>query len=258
MINAFIGLPTLVGAILAAAAALLVGMGTYFGARRVIGTDVSQEVRQLGINMFMVIATLVSLMLSLTFADLRLEIGEVRRSAESEAALIGDLSSDLKRFDTDAAMALHAQLAEYVVAVAEEEWQSLARGELDKEVDQMFRTLENGVLLLEVDTPLREELRDRMITDLDWIATHRSERMASSLTATPVFLLVAVLGYLWTSALLCVFEPNGKALLFIGAYFVFFGLVTYLMIALSNFFTGFGAVSAYPFELLLEWRQQAP
>ena len=209
MINAFIGLPTVVGGMLAATAALLIGMGTYFGARRVVGSDISQDVRQLGTNLFMVIATLVSLMLSLTFADLRLEIGEVRSSAESEAALIGDLSNDLKRFDSDAAMTLHAQLVVYVTAVAEEEWQSLALGEFNARVAQLFRVLENGVLLLEGDTPVRAELRDRMLVDLDQIATHRAERVASSLTATPVFLLIAVLGYLWTSALLCVFWAGG-------------------------------------------------
>lgn len=255
MINDFIGLPAIIGGSLSMSIALLVGMGMYFSARAIVGSQISPEVRQLGTNMFMVLATLVSLMLSLTFADLRAEIGDVRRSAESETALIGDLYNDLERFGSTASTALGAQLVEYVRAVVEVEWPSLARGNADTRVFQVFRELEKGALLLDADTPLRAELRDRMLADLDRIAAYRAERVASSLTATPVFLLVAILGYLWSSALLCVYEPKGKALLFIGAYFMFFGLVTYLMVALSNFFTGFGAVFPYPFEVLLEWEQ---
>ena len=152
---------------------------------------------------------------------------------------------------------LRLEVVGYVSAVASEEWFSLARGEPSSKVGEMFRSLEDRVLRLEPDTELRSELRRRMIADLDQIASHRALRIASSLTEVPVFLVIALLGYFWSSALLCVYEPKGKSLVFISAYFAFFGIVVYLMVALSNFFIGFGGVTPYAFELLLEIREAA-
>ena len=71
MITGFVGLPIIVGVLLSVAAASFLGFFAYAGARFLIGGGVSENAKQLATSMFTVIATLVSLMLSLTFADFR-------------------------------------------------------------------------------------------------------------------------------------------------------------------------------------------
>ena len=54
-----------------------------------------------------------------------------------------------------------------------------------------------------------------------------------------------------TRALLGVYSPNARSLVFIGIYCAFFGIVIQSIVELSQVFEGLGAVTAEPLETLL-------
>ena len=72
------------------------------------------------------IGILVSLFLSLTFADVVLELNQIEASVEREAVLIEDMYGDLSRFDSDRARRSKTLLVDYTQAVISHDWTALA------------------------------------------------------------------------------------------------------------------------------------
>jgi hypothetical protein len=244
------GLPPVVGGTIFGAAAAVTGLGTYAGARFVVGRRAVLENSNLALQLFRVIGTLLVLLLSLTFADVRIETGAIRNSVDVEAGLLADTFKNLDVFDSAEAEAISAQLLEYIDAVIEKEWEALRRGEIDDDVVELFRDMEIAVLTLETTTPLQEELRRRMIDDIDDVSDSRLKRLTKVSKSVPVFLYVAFLAFLWSNVMLSVFTPRNKAVVFIGGYCAFVGIMIYFILALSSHFEGIGAVRPDSLEYL--------
>jgi hypothetical protein len=243
-------LPALVGGTLFAAATVVSGLGVYAGARFAVGKRAVSENNNLALQLFRVVATLLVLLLSMTFADVRIETGSIRNSVDVETGLIGDTFKNLDAFDSAEAERIKAQLLEYVDAVIDDEWEALKRGEIAENVLTLFWDLEFAFLVLETATPLQEELRHRMMDDVDAISDHRMKRLTKITNTVPVFLYVAFLAFLWSNAMLSFFTPRNKAVFFIGGYCSIVGIVMYVILAMSNYFEGIGAVTPDSLEYL--------
>ncbi len=237
------GLPPVVGGTIFAAAAVVTGLGTYAAARIVVGKKAVFANSTLAMQLFRVIATMLVLLLSLTFSDVRIETDAIRNSVDVETGLLGDIFKTLHVFDSAEAEAISTQLLEYIDAVIEKEWEALRRGEIDNDVVEIFRDLEIAVLTLEATTTLQEELHRLMIDDIDAVSHSRLKRLTKTSKQVPVFLYVAFLAFLWSNVMLSVFTPRNKAVFFFGGYCAFVGVMIYVILAMSSNFEGVGAVT---------------
>ena len=100
MISWLINLPPIIGGSIAITVTVGVGLLTYILNRSALGRYSDDRSAEIAINMFRFIATLLSLLLSLTFTDVRLEIISVKSSVEREVDLISDIYKDLTGYDT--------------------------------------------------------------------------------------------------------------------------------------------------------------
>jgi len=253
VIQSLVGLPPVIGGTIFAAAAVVTGLGTYAGARIIVGKQAIFENNNLAMQLFRVVGTLLVLLLSLTFADVRIETGAIRNSVDVEAGLLGDTFKNLDTFDSAEAEAITAQLVEYIDAVIEDEWEAMRRGEIAENVIDLFRNIEIAVLTLETTTPLQEELHRQIIDDIDAVSDSRLLRLTKISKTVPVFLYVALLAFLWSNAMLSVFTPRNKAVFFIGGYCAFVGIVVYVILAMSSHFEGIGAVTPDSLEYLSDY-----
>jgi hypothetical protein len=250
VIQSLVGLPSVIGGTIFAAAAVVTGLGAYAGARAVVGRRAIFENSNLALHLFRVVGTLLVLLLSLTFADVRIETEAIRKSVDVEAGLLGDTFKNLDAFDSAEAEAITAQLLEYIDAVIEDEWEAMRRGEIAESVIDLLRNIEIAVLSLETTTPLQEELRRQIIDDIDAVSESRLTRLTRISKTVPVFLYVAFLAFLWSNAMLSVFTPRNRAGFFIGGYCALVGIVIYFLLAMSNHFAGVGAVTPDSLERL--------
>ena len=252
------GLPPIVGGTIFAASAVFTGLGAYAGARLLVGKRAVLENNNLALQLFRIIGTLLVLLLSLTFADVRIETGAIRNSVDVEAGLLADTFKNLEVFDSAEAEAISAQLLEYIDAVIEKEWEALRRGEIDNDVVELFRDLEIAVLTLETTTTLQKELRRMMIDDIDAVSDSRLKRLTKTSRQVPVFLYVALLAFLWSNAMLSAFTPRSKAVVFIGGYCAFVGIMVYVILAMRIHFDGIGAVNPDSLENLSNYIKGLP
>lgn len=202
--------------------------------------------------MFRISGTLLVLILSLTFANLRNDHAALRDAIRLEAAEILDVYSDLGFFGGDEAEALKALLLQYTRRVIDVEWTALAGGQLDPEKVAASNDLQFGMHELDASTTARQSLRANLIQDVDEISDHRQHRAFQAVPDPPVFTYVGLVGFLLTMAVLGVYRLTGVKAAMISLYCFFIGLVLYFMLAMSFPFFGVMQLNPLPLERVYE------
>jgi len=152
LIEQLLQLPAVLGAVLLMGLTTLVGLAVYVLSYRLFANSQSKEARRAANYLFRAIGILVSLFLSLTFADVMLQMNQIEVAIEREAVIIEDIHSDLNRYDSSRARRAQALLTDYLQAVIDHDWPALADDRLSKEAREIFGQLEYEVLHLEDET----------------------------------------------------------------------------------------------------------
>jgi len=249
----FVTAPVIVGSAVFALLAITLGLASYVLARSTFGRRAEGRSVDLAINLFRIIATLVSLFLALTFADIREEVGDVRSSVQQEPAQLWNVYWDLEAYNSAESRQIQLLIAEYVNSVVDNEWPAIQQGDLDRVTVDLYAAVKLAIYSLEPTNSLQETLHNRIIVDINAVSQTRQARLLRRGSGdAPVFLYVAVLGFAWTIALLSVYPPTRNSLSILTFYCVFFGIVIYLIVSLEFYFDGIGKVTSQPFEFLAE------
>jgi hypothetical protein len=247
---ALLTLPLWIGLPITILVTTLVGLGVYFIGHQVTRTwaenDTSISVR-LSQDMFRIGGTLLALILSLTFADLRIEHAALRASLELETTQLLDMNRDLGFLGTQSARNIQRQLLDYTERVVEVEWAQLAEEGLDPETTRLFNAIQSNVHHLEATTAAQLSLRRNLIRDVSDISDHRHHRAIKSTPHLPMFIHVEIAGFLITMMMLTVYSPTRNRLLLMTLYCTFIGIVVYAMLASGSPFHGPMKLSADPF-----------
>jgi len=119
LVEQILHFPVIAGALLLMVVTTLIGLLIYLFSYHLLAASQPKEVRRATNGLFRVIGILVSLFLSLTFADVMLELNQIEASIEREAVMIEDIYRDLGRYDSSRARKAQVLLVDYVQAVIE-------------------------------------------------------------------------------------------------------------------------------------------
>jgi hypothetical protein len=256
LIEQLLLLPTVTGAILLMVLTTAVGVPVYVISYRLLAKSQPKEVRRATSGLFRVIGILVSLFLSLTFADVVLELNQIEGAIEREAVMIVDIHRDLSRYDSDRARKAQALLVEYTQAVIEHDWPALADDRLSEEARALLWQLEDETLHLETTTSVQQILRPRINSDVDEISDLRLVRLEQALAKPPLFLIVVIFGFLATMVCFGPHQPNRLTITLLSLYTLLVGLVIYMILAFSDPFQGATGIKPTAIEFVLEQIQQ--
>lgn len=252
MIEFLLSRSTLTGSLLSMALATVAGLLVYGISFKVISRHWSEELKDPIGNLFRVIGTLVSLMLSLAFADVVVEVRSIGNAIEREAVAIADTFNDLQRFDEERTREARRVLIDYTQAVIDDDWPALAHDRIGEKAGRLKRQLEKSVWTLEPGTPVEERLWSQILSDVDLISDYRLTRLDAALAKPPLYTYLMMFGFLLTMACFGAYRPLGPVVALVSLYAVFVGLVLYLILALSDPFQGGIGVDPATFEYMLE------
>jgi len=252
MIKFILSLPLIVGGIVSMALATVVGLAVYFIFHKLIDRYQRGDLKDPTSSLFRVVGMLVSLMLSLAFADVVVDMRAVENAAGREVIAISDMFHDLQRFDIDETRDLQVLLAEYAQAIIDDDWPALAVDQLGLRADSLRIKLEDGVLALRPGSPDQEVIRDRLLTDVDAVSDYRMIRLDSALSEPPIYLFSIYVGFLITMACFGAYRPQAPLILLVSLYTLFVGLVLYLILSLSDPYQGGTGVDPSTFKNLAE------
>ena len=147
---------------------------------------------------------------------------------------------------------LQDTLRTYVQRLIDDEWARLADDQLSPEAERLFNVMQVGFLNLEVTSAAHETLRDRLLVDIDDVSDYRQIRLHHAKTDPPIFVLIAIFGFMLTMAMLAVYPPTPTSITLMSFYCAFVGVVLYFIVAMNHPFDGPAQVTARPFEVITE------
>ena len=168
---------------------------------------------------------------------------------------ISDIFDVLKLYERERTREIRTILVDYSQAVIDDDWPALANDKLGQRAGALKRQLAEAVINLKPTTPTQEMLLSHILADIDTLSDHRFIRLGSALAEPPVYLYVIIFGFLVTMACFGAYRPQAPLVVLFSLYTIFFGLVLYLVLALSDPFQGDIGVSPATFECLVETMQ---
>lgn len=195
---------------------------------------------------------LVSLMLSLAFADVLLKKSSIENTLMRETTSIADAISDLRSYGTKETQEISTLLIDYAVAVVEYDWPALANGRLSDHTQELKSQIYDRALLLEPSTRKQEILLAGILADIDAISDYRLNRLTATLAHPPVFVYVVLIGFFLTMACFGAYKPQKALVVLVSAYAAFVGFVLYLILSLSDPFQGTFSVEHSLLDVLIE------
>jgi hypothetical protein len=250
-----ISLPLLIGLAITVGVMILAGMASYLCIRRVPANEEDVSAQRMADHIRRVLGVLLGLMLSTVFAFSSGRTLKIQDNIEVEAAELGDLHHDLSRLDSNEARQIRGMIADYITAVVEQEWPSLAAGKASDTTNRMFLEIEDRLLTLSGETEYHRELKSRLLQDMDQVSDLRQARVFSAGAGLDWYICMVILSFSLLLTTFRFYAPTRWTMFFLISYAVLIGIVLYSTVALHYPFRS-GRVSFQPFESLTESMRQ--
>ncbi len=251
MLDFLLSLPTWFGCGLTMVSTALLGLVVYVVFYKLITKYKSEDLKAPSSSLFSVVGLLLSLMLSLAFGEVIVELVGIRNTVEREVTAISDTYRNLKLFDIETTHEIQTILLDYTQAVIDDDWPALAKDKLGQRAGGLEQQLSEAVIKLKPTTPMQEKLWSRIIDDVDLMSDYRLTRLDSAVAEPPVYIYVIIFGFLVAMACFGAHRPQAPLIVLTLLYTMFIGWVLYLIMTLSDPFQGIG-VEPTSFEQLVE------
>jgi hypothetical protein len=217
-----------------------------------IKDNLKKKHETVGRILFRVAASLLSLILSITFANQRVDYFKLKSSMVAEASIMVDLKMDLDLFDTEEAYLIQNKILDYVLFVSTDGWKSLHEDPFKSRPFALFREIYRDINHLEVKTPLQEKLKENMLNDIDEVSDYIQIRLYSSREGSNPLIYTSVFGLAGIMILFSVFPPDRLTIGFLVIYVAFIGIILYFILMMGNPLKGPLQIEPGPFILLKE------
>jgi len=131
----------------------------YIAFHYLIRVYLKEEHKSIAVFLFRFSAGLLAFILSISFANQRLNYSRLQSSIEKEAAKLVDIHLDLKLFDTEASKLIQVKVRSYILLIAENGWTAFNEDPFASEPILLFRDIYQDINYLETNTPLQERLK---------------------------------------------------------------------------------------------------
>lgn len=230
-------------------------LGSYFLARTLLhaGTEGDRTHDAAG-AIAVRIATLLSLILALVYAQELDDYKTVRTQLTEEAVAINDVYNDIVRYGGPDVAFVQTTLARYVDTVIHDEWERLGEAQTLSPVawslwDMTYRRL----LDLVPANPRESFLANRMLQRITAVSSYRQTREASSTKGyDELFWVPALIGLSLIAIPFYVYRPTRTHLLLLSFFGLYAGIILFFIYAFADPFRSPGRLDPEPFERLLQ------
>ncbi len=224
----------------------------YLSFHYLIKDNITKKHETVGRILFRVSASLLSLILSITFANQRVDYFKLKSTMVAEASTMVDLKIDLDLFDTDDAYLIQKKVRDYVLYISTDGWKSLHEDPFKSRPFALFREIYEDLIHLETKTPLQEKLKENMLDDIDLISDYIQVRLYSSREGSNPLIYTSVFGLAGIMILFSVFPPDRLTIGFLVIYVAFISIILYFILMMGNPLKGPLQIEPGPFILLKE------
>lgn len=232
--------------------AVLISLFIYLLSSYAIKNQLKKGHERTGRVLFRVTASLLGLLLSLSFANQRVNYFKIKDSLESEAAQLVDIWLDLQLYGTPESIALQEKVKFYIRTILHES--------IDNEIDNPLFGPPTGIFVLlysrigdlEPETPMQKQLKSNLLADVDEVSDFMQVRSYRSKPEPLILIYIAAFGFVVSSILFSVYKPDRVTVTFFTLYNAFVAIVLYFIVMMNNPLIGPFKIQNEPFKMIIE------
>lgn len=250
--NIFLELSIVYGLMLITISVAIPGLVVYLVVRKLLESQLNKQHEKIGRLMFKVTASLLALLISLSYANEKIGYNKVVDSLEVEAAIIATAMLKLNMHRTKLAEKVRTDLAQYVKYTIEDDWRNVVNDPYVSKTWATISLLNLEIRALSTDTEMRALLKTSLIEDIDLITRTLQIRIYSTHFYMPYLAIILGLGLLIAWSFYSVYTVDTISVLFITLYNMYIGVLLYFTIMLGNPMAGPLKIEPASFKTLQE------
>ncbi len=247
---AVFNIPVWQGILLLVVLVNLLGTLVVWLSRKLIVVRLTKQHERIGRLLFRVSAGLIALLISLSYANERVEFNRVRDSLEHEASLITNVFIKLELHHSATADSMHVLLKKYVELTIDDHWEQANANPYYSSIAQTMGALAALALDLPENDKRQAVLKAQVIEEVNQMVNLMQVRFYAKHALFPFLVYVLGIGMLFMWMFFAVYNPDVISLFFLGLYNSFLVLLIYFIIVLSNPLVGVLRIEPDAFKVL--------
>jgi hypothetical protein len=250
LIEAFLNLSLEQGLLAIITTTVVPGLVVILVVRRLLQAHLAKQHERVGRLLFRVSASLLALLISLSYANEKINYNKVTNSLEEEASLIASAMLKLRMHQSQPAEMVREGLMDYVQYTIDDRWEHVIDNPyLTKMMGTIVRI---NIIVLGLPTTNNAQtiLKPAIISDIDQITKTMQIRFYSSKFHLPYLTYILGFGLIIAWCFYSVYRPDVISLTFITLYNIFIAVLLYFVIMLGNPMVGPLKIRPEPFNIL--------
>ena len=224
----------------------------YLAIHYLIRSDLKKNHERIGRTLFRVAASLLALILSITFANQRVSYFKLKTAIEAEASKLVDIHIDLGLIDTEDSRLLQVKVRDYVMTISEDGWVTLQNDPFKSRQFVQFLEIYEDINRFHVKNEFEKGIKQNLKSDIDEVSDFLQARVYSTRTESNHLIYTSFFGLTVIMILFAVYPPDKITIGFLAVYIAFIGIVLYFIIMMSNPLRGPLQMEPGPFLMLKE------
>lgn len=227
-------LPTWLGICVTVVIIVVLGFLVVSFSKRIIAEKLNKRHERVGRLLFRVTAGLIALLLSLSYANERIEQNKLRDSMELEASLIINVMIKLGLHSSDEAERLKRTMVEYIELTLNDRWEDVKSNPFFSESSDVMVDAVQLAYQLPEDSTTQVKIKTDIISEINQVSQLMQVRIYSQRTSTPYLIYILCFGMLFMWVFYAVYDKDLISVGFLSMYNSFIAILIYFIFMMSN------------------------
>lgn len=211
---------------------------------------ITKQHEKVGRLLFRVTAGLIALLISLSYANERMEQYKIIDSMEMETSFLVNAAINLNMLKSAEATAMKNKITAYVESTIEDNWENVQANPFFSNTSKYIVEAKTLAYQLPVRNRDEDKIKNDIIEDMNQAIRLMQVRIYSQNTLTPYLIYILVLGLIFMWVFFTVYELDIISLSFLSLYNIFIAILIYFIFMMSNPLIGPLKLDAHSFNIL--------
>jgi hypothetical protein len=243
MIDFFYRMPIWLATILVLGTALVVGLGTSFGLRKLLRLHSTDDETETAVSLMQVVAAYIGILIAFAGVEVWQDFAAAENAVHREAAAAAELYRDLTTYGSDT-LATRQELRAYTNSIVNDEWPLLAHGKASGSTEVELAKLFGAMGKIRPKDERDSTIYAEAFSNLNELVGLRRDRLIHSKSGMPLILwIVGLVGSMLIVAYTATFPRTRTHLFMISGISVALGLVFLFILIVDRPYMGEYSVS---------------
>ena len=250
MLDLLLEIPVYQGLLIVTTILTIAGLVVVTQAKKLLKKKITKQHEKVGRVLFRVTAGLIALLISLSYANERVNQSKIIDAIEEETSLIVTAIIGLNLMDSPEAEEIATLLNTYVNQTIDDNWKQLNDNPYFSDANLTLINAYKLTLELPVANPQDELQKGILIQNINEISKLMQTKIYSPISHVPYLIYILVLGLFFMWIFFTVYELNFISLLFLSLYNILIGVLIYFVFMLNNPMVGPMKIEPHSFSIL--------